>query len=88
MTDPRNTLGATALAVALALSTLPLATAGERPLTRDGAHSKNLLIQPYLAPTGATVPKLGEPQTGPQTAQERRAQEQSDKVLKSICSNC
>jgi len=41
-----------------------------------------------LAPTGQTVPHLGEPQTGAESAQERGAQKRSDQDTHSICSNC
>lgn len=54
----------------------------------DGDHSPDLLTKPYLTPTGQVVPKPGDSQSGPQTAQERKAQHQSDQILNSICSNC
>ena len=71
---------------------LALTTAGtaaqERSLARDGIHSSKLLILHHLAPTGAVVPKLGDPQLGPTTGINRRAQEQDDHVTHSICTNC
>lgn len=38
--------------------------------------------------TGATVPNPGTDKAGPETDRERKAQERSDKVLRSICTGC
>jgi hypothetical protein len=88
MNQRYEVMSGVALAAVLILSALTGASGTYRSLKRDGYHSPHLLIRPYLARTGATVPKLGQPQTGRQTAQEKKAQEQSDKILNSICSNC
>jgi hypothetical protein len=85
----RDIIAASALAVALTFSSLSGAGAGEKLLAHDGANSKNLLIRPYLAPTGAVVPNPGQPQIGPLTAQEKKgAEEEANKIVNSICSNC
>lgn len=88
MTDKRDIMWASALAVALILAPLNSAAAQNQMPVPDGDHSKNLLDRPYLAPTGAVIPKFGKPQTGPETGQERKVQRQDDRITKSICSNC
>jgi hypothetical protein len=62
--------------------------AQERSLDRDGLHSNKLLILRHLAPTGAVVPKLGEPQIGPATGLNRQVRRRDDQITRSICSNC
>ena len=77
--------------LAFASLLLPLATgvaAQEKSLQSDGMRSKKLLILHHLAPTGAVVPKLGEPQMGPATGVNRQMQQQDDRITHSICSNC
>lgn len=88
MTRSRKATLVVALAALLMPVTLAGATAQEKPLTRDGMHSKKLLIRPYLAPTGAAVPKLGESQIGRDTALDKKAQQQDNQITRSICSNC
>jgi len=88
MMDRQSIMGVTALALALALPSFSGAIGAEKPLTHDGDRSKKLLIRPYLAPTGAVVAKPGQPQSGPESAQQKKAQEQSNKIINSICSNC
>jgi hypothetical protein len=63
-------------------------TAQERSLDRDGLHSSKLLILRHLAPTGAVVPKLGEPQIGPTTEINAQVRRRDDQITRSICSNC
>jgi hypothetical protein len=41
-----------------------------------------------VARTGATVPNPGTAKTGPQTEVERRAQERSNRTIRTICSGC
>jgi hypothetical protein len=62
--------------------------AQERSLDSDGLHSDKLLIRRHLAPTGAVVPKLGQPQIGPATGLNRQIQRRDDQITRSICSNC
>jgi hypothetical protein len=62
--------------------------AQERSLDRDGLHSSKLLILRHLAPTGAVVPKLGQPQTGPATELNAQVRRRDDQITRSICSNC
>ena len=88
MTDKHIVLSAIALAAALAISSFNGVASAAQMLRKDGYRSSHLLIRPYLAPTGATVPKPGEPQTGAATRRERKAQERSEKITHSICSNC
>jgi len=81
------------LVVALSAFLMPSASivgaeAQQRSLERDGMHSKNLLILRHLAPTGAVVPKVGQPQIGPATGINRQIQHQDNQITHSICSNC
>ncbi len=88
MTRQAKVISALALAAAVTLSGLNDAAGQNQTLVHDGDHSSHLLDRPYLAPTGAVVPKPGEPQTGPETSQERKAQKQDNRITNSICSNC
>jgi sec-independent protein translocase protein TatA len=76
------------LVLLLTLSSFVGSSAQERSLAHDGLHSKKLLILRHLAPTGAVVPKLGEPQIGPATGVNKRVQGQDHRITHSICSNC
>jgi hypothetical protein len=51
-------------------------------------NSGRLLNRPYLTTSGQTVPHPGKSQIGSQTEVERRAEEESDRATRSICSNC
>ena len=75
-----------ALAASLALAMIQGGMA--QTAVPDGDHSPNLLTRPYLTPTGEVVPKPGQSQSGPETSAERKAQQQNDRILNSICSNC
>lgn len=77
-----------ALGIALAGLAFEGALGQNQTPVPDGYRSNNLLSRPYLTPTGQVVPKPGESQAGPQTAPDRKAQQQDDAILKSICSNC
>jgi hypothetical protein len=76
------------LALASVLASVAFHSASGQNAMPDGDRSKNLLIRPYLAPTGQVVPKPGASQSGPPTAPDIKAQQQDNKIMKSICSNC
>ncbi|QXX76348.1 hypothetical protein [Methylovirgula sp. HY1] len=88
MTMQSKIMGALALAAAVTLSSMDRAAGQNQPLAHDGDTSSHLLDRPYLAPTGAVVAKPGRSQSGGATAQDRKAQQQDDKITNSICSNC
>jgi hypothetical protein len=88
MIQDRAMIFAAALAVGFAVMSLVCAAAQNAPPVSDGDQSKNLLVLPYLAPTGQVVAKPGAAQIGPETARERKARKQDDKIMRSICSNC
>lgn len=81
----RQTLTAT-FAILLALPALDGGFAQDA--VPDGYRSPDLLIKPYLTPSGQVVPKPGQSQSGPQAPQEKKAQQKDNQILNSICSNC
>ncbi|MHB8883730.1 MAG: hypothetical protein ACYC5H_01365 [Methylovirgula sp.] len=88
MTMQSKIMGTLAIAAAVTLSGLDSAASQNQALPHDGDNSSHLLDKPHLAPTGAVVAKPGQSQSGPATAQDRKAQQQDDKITNSICSNC
>ena len=81
-------MSAWALAAAVTLTGTLGALGQSQPSFHDGNKSSHLLDRRYLTPTGAVVAKPGRPQSGPETARERKAQRQDDRIMHSICSNC
>jgi hypothetical protein len=77
-----------ALGAALTGSTFEGALGQNQTPPPDGYQAGNLLNRPYLTSTGQVVPKPGDSQAGPQTAPDRKAQQQDDAIVHSICSNC
>lgn len=58
--------------------------AGAPPAPEPG----RLLNEPYLAPTGETVPRPGESQSGGTTPLDRKIQKEDKLIDRGICSNC
>ena len=91
MSNTRTFSAAMALAAALvaapALAQTAPATGGGRSLAAP--ESPNAAVgQREVTSTGATVPNPGTDKAGPETDRERKAQERSDRVTRSICNGC
>lgn len=61
----------------------PGATSGDAPRSAAPEAGRR-----EVTATGATVPNPGTGKTGPETDRERKAQERSDRVTRSICNGC
>lgn len=87
-------LGAVLLVAPALAQTSGGATSGSSPAPMSGPSTaapqggSAAIGQREVTSTGATVPNPGTDKAGPETTRERKAQERSDRVTRSICTGC
>jgi hypothetical protein len=78
-----------ALSVLLLAGTAAAQTGIGTPSSNEpGSQSGAGTIARSTTSTGATVPNAGRSQIGEPTDKEIKAQQQSDRIMRSICKNC